>query len=484
MTRAADVPVVQAEPSKGHVAPLLPTTSPAPEPARRISFLKAVVLFWLLPRRYGPHLAVGLLRRALAAHGVSVLLAAVLIGDRVLAEEYEMALDLHRIRIAAAEGVVALAARSAWLGWNWRLAAIDVGIAAAIAVGTELALVLLAIVVMPWCAGGDRAGSVFKRSLKNVYWSTTILIPASAIGGPLFIYNSYLETSTKGTAWIYRDDDAFAVLLALIVLFVVLLPIGLLFRMLLVGAGRYVGPADGPAFAPREPRCDACGYLIIGLPLETNCPECGLPVRESLPGGRRRPTEWQQHEFRPRGFVELLRMQWQILRRPDFFQGLPVHEGWSAARHFWWSTFLLVELVSLGALLLLSAFPARRVDLIGLRHVSVVVAAPLLLQAAMMFAGCLWAQIHCGIRDYRVSAIACYYAAPLIWPLAAMLLVILVFGEMLVSTVLRTYIPLSGLRLDGELTVLLLMLSALLLALTFWWLRLRQALRAVRYANV
>ena len=118
-----------------------------------------------------------------------------------------------------------------------------------------------------------------------------------------------------------------------------------------------MGPADGPAFAPREPRCDACGYTLIKLPLGSNCPECGLANRDSLPGGRRRPTVWQQHELRPRGFGELIRMQWVILRDPGFFLRLPVHSGLPAARHFWWGTYLLMavtlmfvaRLVSLGA---------------------------------------------------------------------------------------------------------------------------------------
>ncbi|MCA9299425.1 MAG: hypothetical protein KDA28_10180, partial [Phycisphaerales bacterium] len=32
--------------------------------------------------------------------------------------------------------------------------------------------------------------------------------------------------------------------------------------------------------------CERCGYEIEGLALDTNCPECGLPVRTSLPQSR------------------------------------------------------------------------------------------------------------------------------------------------------------------------------------------------------
>ncbi len=39
--------------------------------------------------------------------------------------------------------------------------------------------------------------------------------------------------------------------------------------------------------------CERCGYSIEGLPQETNCPECGRPVVESLPEARS-GTAWQQ----------------------------------------------------------------------------------------------------------------------------------------------------------------------------------------------
>lgn len=61
-----------------HVAPLLPATAPAPEPARRINFFKALALYWLMPRRYGPHLAVASFRRAIAAHILAMILAGVI----------------------------------------------------------------------------------------------------------------------------------------------------------------------------------------------------------------------------------------------------------------------------------------------------------------------------------------------------------------------------------------------------------------------
>jgi len=78
MTQAAitQAPAV----ASSHVAPLLPPTAPPPEPARRIHFIKALLLFWLLPRRYGPHLAVGSFRRAFTAHLISVVVGFIAIS--------------------------------------------------------------------------------------------------------------------------------------------------------------------------------------------------------------------------------------------------------------------------------------------------------------------------------------------------------------------------------------------------------------------
>src|SRR5512146_2106251 len=71
-----------------HVAPLLPATAPPPEPARKINFFKALLLHWLVPRRYGPHLAVASWKRALAAHVISmVILAAAMVAILPLATQ-------------------------------------------------------------------------------------------------------------------------------------------------------------------------------------------------------------------------------------------------------------------------------------------------------------------------------------------------------------------------------------------------------------
>ena len=211
-----------------------------------------------------------------------------------------------------------------------------------------------------------------------------------------------------------------------IVMFVTLTPIFLWIRSLLVGASRYVGPPAGPAFKPREPLCDQCGYCITGLNISADCPECGWPVRYSLPGGRRQSTVWQQHPFRLQGLREAARLQWALFRDRDFFNRLPVHEGHAAARHFWWATLFFILVADL--VICLAIFPLiaamgdlRESTLLAMKALAAIIGllVPFILQAFVAFAACLWAQISVGIRDYRVSRyrlllciaahVACYH---------------------------------------------------------------------------
>ncbi len=479
MTTALPLSIAPAQPNESHVARLLPPTAPAPEPARRIIFLKALLLFWLFPRRYGPHLAVGSIWRALAAHALAVGCALTVAGGIVAAENVQQVggrgLSLHTIRILAAEAVLMTAAATASGKANWIPALVAVLVVPAAVAG----LLLVATAAMPWCAGGDSAWSVWKRSVKNTYWSTTILIPTALVTAV-----AYGTLSRWVPPGMYHDE----IVLLSILLSAYFVPILLFIRMLAVGADRYVGEPTGPAFSPREPLCDGCGYRIVALPLDARCPECGLPVRDSLPGGRRQPTLWEAHEFRPRGFVELLRMQIEVLRGDSLFRRVPVQQGLSAARHFWWATLLLMELVLLGVLRV--AFMVGDSDSGGTLGTLILgsvaaVTLPLLVQVLMMFGGCLAAQIALGVRDYRVSAAACYYAAPLMWPLiAAAAAATLLFAGPWAPALAEAEFAILGMEITVQMFLALVLAVAAIASLAFQCSRLETALRAVRYANV
>lgn len=475
-----------ADSTATHVAALLPPTAPVPEEPRRVPFFRAVALHWLMPKRYGPHLAAGTFRRAFAAHLLAVLLAGVPMFLAILWQEFAERLhvnpgdplptDLHELRLVLAGMVLQLAAFSSPSGWDWLAPLLYVtGLPV-----LEVALLLLATIAMPFAAGGDRTSSVWKRSLKNVFWCTTIIIPVSIAYFALILCGVRpSELSLSADA----DLPYIFIVNAGILVFAALFD-----RAVIVGAHRYVGTPDGPAFSPREPRCDRCGYLIIGLPLETRCPECGLPVADSLPGGQRRDTPWQQHQYKPRGFLELVRMQWQVLRGVDVFRCIPVHRDIRAARHFWWATWVLITFALLAILrALLVCLPDDGYLDVWMGPVAIWLAIlPLFLQFAVMFAGCLWAQWRYGIRDYRVSAIVCYYAAPLLWPCMMILLVPLVLaaGSFLQPLASIKLLKIAGVKLTAKLLVIDGLLLLAMGAVGFWFRRLLLALQAVRFANV
>ena len=258
-------------------------------------------------------------------------------------------------------------------------------------------------------------------------------------------------------------------------------------RAVLVGAHRYVGPPDGPAFSPRKPRCDDCGYPIVGIPLDTKCPECGLPVRDSLSGGRRRPTPWHRFQFRPAGIRELLRMQDSVIRGNDLFRRIPVQSGMNTARHFWWVTLILFAAFILVAFRIMQSMAPMWSELYfaTFRFALPVVLLPFALQSAVMSAACLRYQVQYAIRDYRVSAIVCYYASPLIWPFIMVAVTSLpILTDPVRSILLDTPFTLARLNLNGlHLAIACLVITGLA-ALLFWWIRLGAAMRAVRFANV
>jgi positive regulator of sigma E activity len=57
--------------------------------------------------------------------------------------------------------------------------------------------------------------------------------------------------------------------------------------------------------------CEQCGYVIEGLDTESQCPECGTPIAESLRGDY--PGSPWQHRFE---FSGIVRSWYLILRRP------------------------------------------------------------------------------------------------------------------------------------------------------------------------
>lgn len=436
------------------------------------------MLFWIVPRRYGPHLAAASWKRAVLAHVLAIVLVAIVLAlSAAIANDVRIDWTAHAIRLQLAQFVVHLAAASTNTGVSWLPTLLAIGCIPL----AESALLLLGILLMPWCADGDGARSVFNRSVKNVLWTTTALVPLSIAWWGIAAFGTQYRTS--GMSW-QIDFSRFLMILVLITA-----AIWILLRCLLAGASRYAGETDGPAWRPREPHCDQCGYLIVGLPLISACPECGLAVHDSLAGGRRQPTDWQRSELSQRGFLDLVRTQWIVLSDPSFFTRLPVQHGLRTARHFWWGTFLLFAGVALlGVRLILFFFQENGYLGGSIAAAITIMTVPIFAQLMMMFVACVWSQMLLGIRDYRISASTCYYASPLMWPMACVVFAVAGFGWFAAATPARSWLGqeffVIGFSISFAQAILAMLGLIALLCLVFWWSRLSRALRAVRYANV
>jgi hypothetical protein len=469
-----------ASPTTTGVPPLSVSPGPVPELGLRIGFAKGVFVSWLRPKRYLPHLSSGSFRRAFAAHMFSVVVTVVIVALALLWDRLRCPVEFPEIRFGLAAVTVEAAQDSARLvaeisaeQWGWPKALLVV---ACVPVVGELALVLLGTLLMPYAAGGDGALSAWKRSVKNVYWSTAAFMPAALAWALLFLsarweahltVRSYLPCEPKGIlGWILTLVGA------------VLMPctVVLFLRSLVVGTRRRSGQVADSASSTQLARCDECGYLLRGLSLETKCPECGLPVRDSLEGGRRKTDAWQERELESRGFVLLIHMQWAVLRGSAVFRRIPVQRGIDAARHFWWGTwiFMVVCLLALlrGAAACTDEYAELRLAM-GPTSFALIL-LPLAFQFVMTLAACLWAHMRYGIRNHRISTLVCYYASPLMWPLMLVILAIAI-----VST--ESLTPSLG---DWQLNALGVAGTLIAASLAFWWLRLLRALRIVRFASV
>jgi len=106
-------------------------------------------------------------------------------------------------------------------------------------------------------------------------------------------------------------------------------------------------------------------------------------------------------------------------------------------------------------------------------------------EIGMMFIACLWAQFRYGIRDYRVSTIVCYYAAPLMWPLVVVFLAMnLAMMHPIASRLAEFHFHLRWATVDGQDCVMVGLLIMIGIAALYAWSRLCRGLRDVRFANV
>jgi len=352
-------------------------------------------------------------------------------------------------------------------GWA---AVLFVGFAPAV----EIMMLVLALLLAPAWAAGDDVVSSFKRSVKGVYWSTTVLIPASMLSVVVWVL---VEGLARDLYLGFVRESVFALLFGAGV-FATAVYMSLAFGRLLSTHAMASGP----------PHCDDCGYLLTGLPADGLCPQRGLAVRDSLPGGRRRPEAWRVNALSMHGILNLLRLQCSVLRTSTVFREIPIHSSAGFARRFFAATLASMAIVVMLVARAAMSFWPQAGDVshwIGVSGITII-AGTFVLRAMMMVPVGLFARFACGIRDFRTSTTVWYMLGPLLWPVIAvatlaMPLWIGPWRQWLHETVPTLFVFRH--HINGAQVYAGACATAATVVTLFCLLRLRQALRAVRFAN-
>ncbi len=85
---------------------------------------------------------------------------------------------------------------------------------------------------------------------------------------------------------------------------------------------RAIGAARSTIAIARPPHCEACGYNLSTIPMESRCPECGEPVIASLGPGARPGTPWQRRRTIG-GWIAWWQTNGEAIQRPQAFGRLP-----------------------------------------------------------------------------------------------------------------------------------------------------------------
>lgn len=329
--------------------------TPADRPAVRPRQLGAAVLLlmvglWFFPGTVAPHMAAARLRHALAAH-----LFALIFGVGMIVWAVEFPFLNPAVGQPDLEATHTTPVTMTWWellrGPPAALAAVTydhagrAGMAAPIGwlIGLEAALLAVAVAAMPFGAVGESAGTVFGRSVRLTYWSTTLILP---VGLAVLLEPQVREAFGLTMQWLPAHTIGVAAC-ALWWLWVLLRSGWDCGGAPKVGAGR-----------PRVPRCEGCGYTIAFLPLSTQCPECGQAVAASLPQERTEPAVARAEGFWPwlRGFFATLR---HALGDRSFFRALAVYRCQERARSF------IIALCAIDAALILPGIPGAYSAVVG-----------------------------------------------------------------------------------------------------------------------
>ncbi|MCG3128491.1 MAG: hypothetical protein CHACPFDD_03380 [Phycisphaerae bacterium] len=182
--------------------------------------------------------------------------------------------------------------------------------------------VVLGLCAVPWVAVRETTGGLVARCVKLGLWSNAIL----PFGAVLWL--------VVGFAWITArpklNGDEFEMLLVSLAALVMAWWFAIVLRLGRGGAPRPTAASataplalasDGLIAAPSDsgeplavpPRCVRCDYLLVGLPLAGQCPECGQPIAATLAA----LAEREAIGGSPVSRWHWLRVMWRVMRRPQ-----------------------------------------------------------------------------------------------------------------------------------------------------------------------
>lgn len=241
-----------------------------------------VPLLWLMPRRMGPHFAAVRWPGVLLAHVFWTAYGIGCIALAYWAPHYGWVAWLTGRSPGQADPSLwpppgawdifraPLALEVIWLSETLQDIARYV-LAWGVFVGCELAVAATGLLLMPFVAAGEPVRRLMARCVKMTFWAT-----------PSCVVLGLVLQAVALTEWL--DEEKWMVAGQLSCVYV-------LWLLWIWGrsAQRYWGPAAGPAWESRRPRCEECGYVLTGLTAKDHCPECARPAADSLPA-RRGPT--------------------------------------------------------------------------------------------------------------------------------------------------------------------------------------------------
>lgn len=153
-----------------------------------------------------------------------------------------------------------------------------------------VSVLFLATMLMPFSAAGEPLHRLYGRSLRLAMWSFTMAIPLGILWlvTPVLLNRmsydfttiEYLFTNYNSSYMVENHPERKTVAIVLVccgIFFVVW------WLTVLVRSGRsYGGLPEGPAWQAARPRCRTCDYIISGLAMSGQCPECGAAVAQSI----------------------------------------------------------------------------------------------------------------------------------------------------------------------------------------------------------